>query len=201
MLNSGIKRKSVKESEANGCFSQVMSNISENKYDTAAIKDWLLEFREREKDIKWQLDRLDIIEMRLGSIGSPSISDTPKSSSPSQDRNAYMIAVKIDLENEIKEQQEKQRRTREEIEKIVHKLRKAEERSVIRARYLDCAFFHGDKLSDWNDVSNMLFGDKSDFLEKEDSYLRRTHKIHGTALQNMARCIQENPEHKILVNN
>ena len=175
-----------------------MNDTSERRYDINTVKDWLLEFREREKDIQGQLNRLDVIEMRITSIGSPTLSDMPKSPSPFQDRSAYMIAVKIDLENDIKEQQTEQKRIRKSIEKVVRGLRKAEERSVIRARYLDCAFYHEDKLSDWNDVSNTLFGDRGDFLDKEESYLRRVHKIHGSALLNMARYIEEHPIPDIL---
>lgn len=176
-----------------------MKDISETRYNTGAVKEWLLEFREREKEIQDQLQRLDVMEMRITSIGSPTISDMPKSPSPFQDRSAYMIGLKIDLEEDIKEQQSEQKRTRKEIEKIIRSLKKADERSVIRARYLDCSFYHNDRLSDWNDVANSLFGDRDDYLEKEDTYLRRVHRIHGSALLNMTRYIADHPIPDVLL--
>ncbi len=195
MSSNGTKSKKISdESEVNGCYPAEMEQaFCDKRYDTNAVKEWLNDFREREKDIQSQLQRLDVMETRLSSIGSPTLSNMPKSASPVQDRMASMVAVKVDLENDIKRQQKGLLETREMIEKILLKaLKKSEERSVIRARYLDCCFYHEDKLSDWNDVNNTMFGDRQDFLSKEESYLRRVHKIHGSALLNMARYIEDN---------
>ena len=170
-----------------------MKDISETRYNTNAVKERLLEFRDREEEIQDQLQRLDVMETRITSIGSPTISDMPKSPSPFQDRSAYLIELKIDLEQEIKKKQDEQKRERREIEKIIKCLRNADERSVIRARYIDCSFYHNDRLSDWNDVNNSMFGGREDFLEKEESYLRRVHRIHGLALLNMTKYIEEHP--------
>lgn len=159
-----------------------MEYIDETRYDTDAVKYRLIEYRERAKDIESQTERLDRLEMKIRSIGSPTLSDMPKSPSPPQDRTTALIADKIDLENDIRDQIAEQRREKEAIECILRKLRHSEERAVIRMRYFDGA--------SWNDVVDMLFGGKDDFLGKEDTYLRRTHKIHGSALLNMAIIIQ-----------
>lgn len=159
-----------------------MEHIDETRYDTDAVKYRLIEYRERAKDIESQTERLDRLEMKILSIGSPTLSDMPKSPSPPQDRTTALIADKIDLENDIRQAIADQRREKEAIEVILRKLRHSEERAVIRMRYFDGA--------SWNDVVDMLFGGKDDFLGKEDTYLRRTHKIHGSALLNMAIIIQ-----------
>lgn len=159
-----------------------MEHIDETRYDTDAVKYRLIEYRERAKDIESQTERLDRLEMKILSIGSPTLSDMPKSPSPPQDRTTALIADKIDLENDIRQAIAEQRREKKAIEVILRKLRHSEERAVIRMRYFDGA--------SWNDVVDMLFGDKDDFLGKEDTYLRRTHKIHGSALLNMAIIIQ-----------
>jgi len=159
-----------------------MEHIDETRYDTDAVKYRLIEYRERAKDIESQTERLDRLEMKILSIGSPTLSDMPKSPSPPQDRTTALIADKIDLENDIRQAIAEQRREKEAIEVILRKLRHSEERAVIRMRYFDGA--------SWNDVVDMLFGGKDDFLGKEDTYLRRTHKIHGSALLNMALIIQ-----------
>lgn len=159
-----------------------MEYEDKERYDTDAVKYRLIEYREREKDIDSQTERLDRLEMKIMSVGSPTLSDMPKSPSPPQDRTTALIADKIDLENDIRQAIAEQRKEKEAIETILRKLRHSEERAVIRMRYFDGA--------SWNDVVDMLFGGKADFLGKEDTYLRRTHKIHGSALLNMAIIIQ-----------
>ena len=160
----------------------IMEYENKERYDTDAVKYRLIEYREREKDIDSQTERLDRLELKIRSVGSPTLSDMPKSPSPPQDRVTALIADKIDLENDIRQAIAEQRREKEAIETILRKLRHSEERAVIRMRYFDGA--------SWNDVVDMLFGDKDDFLGKEDTYLRRTHKIHGSALLNMAIIMQ-----------
>lgn len=159
-----------------------MEYVDETRYNTDAVKYRLQEYRERERDIENQLERLDRIEMRLERIGSPVLSDMPKSPSPAHDRMADMIVQKVDLENDIRMAMAEQKKERDAIGVILKKLRHSDERAVIMMRYFDGA--------SWSDVAYMLFGGKEDFLGKEDTYLRRTHKIHGSALLNMAIIIQ-----------
>ncbi len=170
-----------------------MSNSSEMQNEKDAVKLRLLQFRDRENDLRVLFDRLDIIEMQMKSVTSPTLSDMPNSKSPFRDRTSYMVAVKVDLEKEIQQLQEDQYHIRNDIETILKKLKKAEERAVIRSRYLDCSFYHEDRLCDWNDVNNTLFGDRDDFLEKEESYLRRIHKIHSAALLNLSKLLKDFP--------
>lgn len=54
-----------------------------------------------------------------------------------------------------------------------------DQRAVLQMRYLDgCR---------WVEIAEMLFGGDPDYFdEKQDSYLRRVHKIHGAALAALA---------------
>lgn len=158
-------------------------DMEEKKYDVESVKNRLVEYRERERDIDNQIERVERLEMKMTSIGSPVISDMPKAASPSHDKIGSMIAQKEELEICIREDIQKQEKERAEIEIILKQLKHSDERAVIRMRYFDGA--------SWNDVVDMLFGGKTDFLGKEDTYLRRTHKIHGSALLNMAIFIEE----------
>lgn len=157
--------------------------MDEKRYDVETVKQRLVEYRERERDIDNQIERVEWLDMKMTSIGSPVISDMPKGASPSHDKIGSMIAQKEELEFCIREDIKKQENERAEIEAILKKLKHSDERAVIRMRYFDGA--------SWNDVVDMLFGAKADFLGKEDTYLRRTHKIHGSALLNMAIYIAE----------
>ena len=156
--------------------------MKDRKNNVNTVKERLVAYGEREDDISNQQVRLDRIEMRLTSIRSSSPSDMPKSKGVSQDKEAELIAEKIDLENDIKRSQSEQKRERKSIEELLSHLKKSSEKAVIRMRYFD--------REDWSGVSCMLFGGKDDFLDKEESYLRRTYMIHGAALLNMAKYLE-----------
>ena len=152
--------------------------MEDKRYDVEAVKNRLIEYREREKDIDNQIERHELLSQKMISIGSPTLSNAPKGVSTSHDKIANMVAMKMELEESIHEDVRKQSEERQDIENILKHLKKSDEKAVIRMRYLDGV--------SWNDVVDMIFGGKEDFLGKEDTYLRRVHKIHGSALLNMA---------------
>ena len=69
------------------------------------------------------------------------------------------------------------------IDGVLLHIGNANERAVIRMRYVDA--------KSWPNVSKMIFGRNEDYEEKADSYLRRTTKLHGRALVDMATYISE----------
>ena len=143
------------------------------------IKQRLRSYRDKlTKDLKNQQLRLDRIEMKMTSIGSPSLSDMPRSSSGPFDRTSYLVAQKVDLESEVVSLQNELIEEWKDIELIIKKLKNSEEKAVIRMRYHDGM--------DWNDVADTMFGDKDDYLDKVDTYQRRVFRLHGQALVNMS---------------
>lgn len=157
----------------------------EKRYDTDVIKDWLIDYRETERDIDNQNERLDKMIIRLEGVGAFNLSDMPRSATPDYDRNTRLIEDKIELEQYIKHLTESQKQKKKLIEQLLLRLRKADEKAVIRSRYLD--------LSEWEDVNMLLFGGLEDFFDREDSYMRRTHKLHASALYNIAVYVSEHP--------
>jgi len=151
---------------------------NETKVMTNAVKGWLRTYPEKLSDIRNMQSQLERMEDKLSSIGSSKLSDMPKTPSKATDKEAELIVQKIDLEREIEQEQANVHQLRLEIEKVMACLKKANERAVIRARYL-CE-------ENWNDIAFILFGAKEDFLDKEDSYQRRAYKIHGDALEALA---------------
>ena len=143
------------------------------------IKQRLRSYRDKlTKDLKNQQLRLDRIEMKMTSIGSPSLSDMPRSSSGPFDRTSYWVAQKVDLESEVVSLQNELIEEWKDIELIIKKLKNSEEKAVIRMRYHDGM--------EWNDVTDTMFGDKDDYLDKVDTYQRRVFRLHGQALVNMS---------------
>ncbi len=143
------------------------------------IKKRLRQYTERERDIENQLERIEQMEAKLTSAGSPVFSDLPKAPSPSQQRMADLTERKIDLENKVSEVIKRQKSERTALEGIIDKLEISDEKAVIRMRYFDSA--------PWDSVLSMLFGGCQDFLGKEDSYMRRVYNLHGSALLKMGK--------------
>lgn len=142
-----------------------------------ALKLRLDDYREAEKDIEHQNERLDLLVTRMAGVGAQVLTDLPRSPSPPTDRISDMLHKKQELEDELREMLAAHKEERQWIESVLHHLRKADERAVVRFRYID--------VMSWNTVNDAMFGGKEDFLDKEETYLRRAHKVHDRALQNM----------------
>lgn len=156
-------------------------SLKPQKHETDAVKGWLKTYPEKLNDIRNMQAQLERIEDKLSSVGTSTLSDMPKAPSKAADKEAELIVQKIDLEREIEQEQVNVHKLRLEIEKVMSRLKKSNERAVIRARYL-CE-------EEWTDISFILFGAKADFTDKEESYLRRVHYIHKDALEALVNLI------------
>lgn len=158
--------------------------MEERQYNVQAVKDRLVSYRERERDIENQTEMLDRLQTKMEAVGAQNITDMPRAPSPSNDRITDLMAHKIEIEEMIKEDLEYQKQERKFIEGVLKRIKSADERGVIRFRYLVGL--------NWYDVTDAMFGAKGDYLGKEDSYLRRITKLHGQALLSMAKYIEDN---------
>lgn len=157
--------------------------MDDKRYDVEAVKQRLTEYLENERDIDNQIERLEHLNARMVGVGAQVLTDMPKSPSVTNDRMAELLGQKEELELAIRAAVTEQSQERQRIEAILKHLRNPDERAVIRMRYFD--------RSSWPEVRDMMFGHKADFDEKEETYLRRTHRVHGSALVNMAKYIEE----------
>lgn len=157
--------------------------MDEKYYDSDAVKDWLLRYVETEKEIDDEIERYDALVMKIESVGAQVITDMPRSSSPTQHRMDDMIGQKDELDRRIRWLTNRQSERRKLIEDVLHHIRDSQEKTVIRAHYID-----GHK---WPEVRDILFARKADYDLKVETYLRRAHRIHGSALVSMARYIEE----------
>ncbi len=149
--------------------------------DISAVKTRLMEYRERERDIDNQLERIDNLSEKMVSLQSPELSGMPHAQFSSHDRIGKMIARKDEIEHEVKDLMDIQESERRWIEGIITHI-KADERACIQMRYID--------MESWSKVSMLLYGNKDDYEERKDSYLRRTTNVHGRALVQMAEWIE-----------
>lgn len=163
---------------------EILSNVqgqSEDERQKAkfeAMRKRLSAYRMLNEEIDNEIERLDRMQMKATSVGSPVISDMPKSPSSVYDRMADTVARIVDLENEIRQLVYERDEERKAIEALVRNLGKAGERAIIRSRYLD--------LEDWEGVQFLLFGNKADFDNRYDDYKQRMFRWHRTAIENLA---------------
>lgn len=160
--------------------------MEDKRYDVDTVKQRLTEYVENERDIDNQIERLERLTARMVGVGAQVLTDMPKAPSVTNDRMADLLGQKEELEATIRAAVTEQSLERQRIEAILKRLRNPDEKAVIRMRYFD--------RSSWPEVRDMMFGHKEDFLEKEETYLRRTHRIHGSALVNMAKAIEDADE-------
>ncbi len=158
--------------------------MEEKRYDVAAVKERLNEYREKERDIDNQIERLVRLVTKMSSVGAQTITDMPRSPGADGDRIGKLVAEKEEeLEADIRSDERDQKEEWSKIEAILSKLKHSDERAVIRIRYHD--------RESWSTVAEVIFGNVEDYLDREGTYIRRVHKIHGSALLNMAKIMED----------
>ena len=157
--------------------------MEEKRYDVAAVKERLNEYREKERDIDNQIERLVRLVTKMSSVGAQTITDMPRSQGTDGDRIGKLVAEKEELEADIRSDERDQKEEWSKIEAILSKLKHSDERAVIRIRYHD--------RESWSTVAEVIFGNVEDYLDREGTYIRRVHKIHGSALLNMAKIMED----------
>ena len=131
--------------------------------------------------------RIDNTESRLEALelskGAPSIADYGgaigtggRCTSSKQERNYIKYE---ELKEKLENLNAEENRRREEIETMVDLMENPNEQTVIEMHYLDGA--------KWWPICVSLYGEEPDYDENEKRYLKRTFKIHGSALVSLAR--------------
>lgn len=146
-----------------------------------AVKRRLNDYRFEDREIETQTERLERLMNKMYDVGAQTLTDMPRAPSPSNDRMSDFVSRKLELEKEIGEKVIKHQEQRAHIEMIVKNLPKPDQRAVIRVRVID--------RMEWPDVTDILYGGNSDFLDKEETYSRRTFRIFNDAICGMAKYI------------
>lgn len=152
-----------------------------------ALKKRLREYRDTETYLWEQIERYESLESKMLSVASPVLTDMPKNPSPSNDRFSKYVAQLDEIEREIKRVRLHQDSEKAWVLSVLRHINPSE-RSVILIRYID-----GEE---WTKVSEILFGNREDYEERKESYMRLTTRRHGRALEDMASYIygKENPQ-------
>lgn len=146
---------------------------------TQKIKDRLADYTAMLRDIDNQIERLDHMTLTMAAPPGSDMTGMPRGSGTPTDRTGMMVARKLELEEQIKESIAEERWENAAIERMIRKLDNPDERAVIRLRYFDRA--------GWDEIAGALFGDRQDYLDKEETYQKRTFRLHGRALLALAK--------------
>ena len=118
------------------------------------------------------------MDATYGEPSGPNLSGMPHSGGISDPTGSAALR-KMELEKRIRQKQEQAEAERAAIEEMTEQMTDPDEGLVIQMRYID--------LVEWPDITFALFGKAMDYIEKIDSYERRTYRIHGRALLSYAR--------------
>ena len=156
-----------------------MSHTAKQPKETDEIRALLESYIPFQKRIDNTEERLAYLELTLDSISSSNFSGMPSGSRDGTSKQERNVLKKMELEDKLEEMYAEENRKREEIEALIELMKNPDAQTAIEMRYLDGA--------SWKTISAAIYGNESDYDEHENRYLKRTFKLHGHALQTLAR--------------
>ena len=153
--------------------------------ETDAIKQKLESYATLQRKIDNQIERLENLNATMGSPSTPNLTGLPSGGGDGTSKIERQVAKKDELEEKIRRMIMEERQLRKELEQLIETLKNPDEQTVIEMRYIDRA--------KWWTVCAALYSTEPDYNEKADKYLKRTFKLHGSALQALARLSIEEP--------
>lgn len=153
--------------------------------ETDEIKQRLESYATLQRKIDNQTERLENLTATMGSPSTPNLTGLPSGGGDGTSKIERQVARKDELEEKIRRMIKEERQLRGELEQLIEKLKNPDEQTVIEMRYIDRA--------KWWTVCAALYSTEPDYEEKADKYLKRTFKLHGSALQALARLNIEEP--------
>lgn len=147
--------------------------------ETDAIKHKLESFAALQRKIDNAIGRLESLTLTMGSPSTPNLTGLPSGGGDGTSKTERQVIRKLELEDKIRHMEQDERKLRRELEELIDRMEKPDEQTVIQMRYLDG--------SRWWPICAALYSNEADYAEKADKYLKRTFKLHGSALQTLAR--------------
>ena len=153
------------------------------KKETAEIRALLESYSKIKERIDFTEERIIYLEIMQGSPSSSNLSGMPSGERDGSSKTERDIIKKLELEERLRDMYAEENNRREEIEGLIEQMDNPEEQTLAEMRYLDDA--------GWRSISVALYGKRPDYDEHEDRYLKRTFKLHGRALQHLARIYKQ----------
>lgn len=151
---------------------------------TDRVKEWLSRYADAAREVALLRARADAIRDRAASPTAPTLDGMPRAPGFDGDKLGGVIGAADALDREADEKERDVAALYGEIDGTIRRIEGkhgAERRTVLQCRYLDG--------QPWGGVTYLLFGDRVDFNDKEDSYARRVYMIHKAALEDLAQVL------------
>ena len=154
--------------------------------ETDEIKQRLESYAALQRKIDNQIERLENLIATMGSPSTPNLTGLPSGGGDGTSKIERQVARKDELEEKIRRMIKEERQLRRELEQLIETLKNPDEQTVIEMHYLDHV--------KWWPICAALFSGEADYAEKADKYLKRTFKLHGSALQALAKIYAQTKE-------
>ena len=154
--------------------------------ETDEIKQRLESYAALQRKIDNQIERLENLIATMGSPSTPNLTGLPSGGGDGTSKIERQVARKDELEEKIRRMIKEERQLRRELEGMIEQMERPDEQTVIEMHYLDHV--------KWWPICAALFSGEADYAEKADKYLKRTFKLHGSALQALAKIYAQTKE-------
>lgn len=154
--------------------------------ETDAIKQKLEHYAAFQRRINNQIERLEYLESVMGAPSSPNLSGEPSGGGDGSSKTERQVLKKLELQQAIRDMIADEAAERKELEGMIEQMERPDEQTVIEMHYLDHV--------KWWPICAALFSGEPDYAEKADKYLKRTFKLHGSALQALAKIYAQTKE-------
>lgn len=154
--------------------------------ETDGIKARLESYAALQRKIDNLIERLNTFTATMGSPSTPNLTGMPSGGGDGTSKIERQIEKKDEMEHRIRTLIQKERSLRQELEDMIEQLERPDEQTVLEMHYID-----GNR---WWPICAALFAQNEDYEEKAEKYLKRTFKIHGSALQHIAKIYKQNTE-------
>ena len=178
--------------ERNNGEKTLVDNISKEN-----IRRDFQNYRAYVNKVRHKKDQLEAVKTKLTGLQSVRITDIPKTASPKNDKNLYLLQEKIDIEDSLKKLIKKKETERKKLNKILKDLESNDtanqlartpevltaEASVLKLRYM-CGF-------SWEEINKAFYSEDENFEINTDVYLKRIFKYHGQAFIDLQKMMKE----------
>ena len=149
---------------------------------TDAAKELLQSYGALQRKIDNKHQRLRALVGTMGSPSTSSISGMPGGGGGNDSKVERLVLRKDNLAREIARLEQEERALLDRLEALIARLKNPDEQAVIEMHYID-----GLR---WWPICAALYSAEPDYELCADKYLKRAFKLHGSALQAIARMIE-----------
>lgn len=145
------------------------------------VKAWLQRFGEIHRSCELLKERIDLAEAAAYSPRSAAPDGMPHSGGDPVDSLGRTVSRLESLRAKLAAAEAEENSVYSEIDGAIEQIKgkkSAERKMVLQLRYLD--------LAPWNSVNYAVFGGKTDFIDREESYMRRITYLHSDALKDLS---------------